>query len=63
MIILTVCLLGGQKEYRERWRERERKEGGEEEEDVKNDGIACVSHMHEGGAKYSFHYSVCGTEC
>lgn len=27
---------------------------------MKNDGIACVSHMHEGGAKYAFHYFVCG---
>jgi hypothetical protein len=30
MIILTVCLLGGQKEYRERGREREREREREE---------------------------------
>jgi len=47
------------KDEREGGRERE-EEGGE---DVKNDGIACVSHMHEAGAKYTLHYFVCGTEC
>jgi hypothetical protein len=35
-------------------------EGGGE---VKNDGIACVSHMLEGGARCALRYFVCGTEC
>lgn len=39
------------------------RERGREEEDVKNDEIACVSHMYEGGARYTLLYFVCGTEC
>lgn len=31
------------------------KDGGREEEDVKNDEIACVSHMYEGGARDTRH--------